>query len=107
MALKYLLLVEGSGTYKMPTWEVMSEDMHTALSKEGMRPAGAVFPIEYLGLTQETLRDYVQALNDYENYLASRGPRLSDEEQVRADSYELKMKDLEKVIVAGVERTMQ
>ncbi len=106
MAATYLLLVEGSGTNKTPFWEVMREDVYASLCKARARPAGTVFPLESLGLTQETLREYVVAVRDYEAFYENRGPRMSDEEQVRADSYELKMKELEKLIDKGVERTM-
>ena len=106
MATKYVLLVDFANLHDARPWEVMREDLFLSLCKAKMH-CGISIPLTAAGLTQETLRDYTQALNDYDSYYENRGPRMSDEEQVRADSYELKMKGLEEQIVAAVKRVIE
>lgn len=98
MAATYVLVVNKGDA----SWELMRGDLYASLPKVGMPASVSYVPLERVGLTQEVARDYLQAAREYDDYYASRGPRMSDEEQVRADTYELKMKDLEKVIEEAV-----
>lgn len=98
MAATYVLVVtKGTGS-----WELMRTDLFASLPKVGMPASVSYVPLERVGLTQEVARAYLQAARDHDDYYAGRGSRMSDEEQVRADSYELKMKDLEGMIEGAV-----